>query len=92
MVLKNGDRIFIPVTADRGAFAGECLITLYTLDGPVSGFIRTEQVRQKDGQKYIVAEVVSVGADRIDVKLHGSFFTTTGLAHLSNKDSFERAA
>jgi hypothetical protein len=90
--LTKGDIIRIPVKVTGGAFAGEFLITFDTMDGPISGFISSDQVRDFDDAQSIPAVVLDVESDRIAVRLHGSFFTTTGLAHISPTDHYERAA
>lgn len=87
-----GETIFLQVTADSGAFAGERLITFDAQDGPISGFIRADQVRVRNGKNFIEAKVLKVSKDCIAIKLHGSFFTTTGLAHIDKDTPFLTAA
>ena len=91
-LLNKGDYIHVPVEVGSGAFAGECLITFDTIDGPISGFIGCDQVITQGDIKAISAKVLEVDSGRIAVRLHGSFFTTTGLAHISTSAPFERAA
>lgn len=90
--LEAGDSIFLPVRADPGAFTGEYLVTLETRDGPTSGFMEAEQVVEKGGRSFVRAQVLDVGRDWITVRLHGSFFTTSGLAHIGRDAPFLRAA
>lgn len=90
--LTRGDRILVRVSVDKGAFPNESLITFDTKFGPVSGFIRSEQIRVRDGDSFIEGDVVEVAQDAIAVKLHGSFFTTTGLAYIAPGSEFLRAA
>lgn len=93
MALPNiGDQIMVPVEVSGGAFAGECLISFDTVDGPVSGFISSDQVVTLGDVKAISARVLAVESERIAVRLHGSFFTTTGIAHISATTPFARAA
>lgn len=89
--INKGDTIFIPVEVSNGPFIGECLINFQTLEGSVSGFISESQVIRRDSIRLIEAKVLDVDSDRISIRLHGSFFTTTGLAHISH-EAFERAA
>jgi hypothetical protein len=89
---QKGDVIHVPVTVTGGAFAGECFISFDSIDGPISGFINSSQVIRQDGESYIPAQVLEVESDRMAVRFHGSFFTTTGLAHISTTASYERAA
>lgn len=90
--ISVGDTLYVPVEVSGGAFLGECLISIDTLDGPVSGFINQAQIKGRDEAKFVEAKVLDVREDRIAVRLHGSFFTTTGLAHISHEARFERAA
>ena len=90
--VNKGEVLFIPVEVGDGAFAGERIITFDTLEGPVSGFINDSQVIKRDGADFIEANVLEVAPDRIQVRLHGSFFTTTGLAHISPETAYGRAA
>ncbi len=79
---KPGETIFIPVSVKPGAFSKECLVTFESTDGPVSGFVSADHVLEKDGHKVIEAKVVSSDKGSVSVYLRGSFFTTTGLAHI----------
>jgi len=88
----KGEVILIPVNAGSGPFSGERLITFDTLDGPISGFIRANQVEVRNGRSFIGALVLDVTSEYISVRLHGSFFTTTGLAHIDKLTPFLRAA
>lgn len=87
-----GETIYIPVETGAGPFAGEHIISFETLDGPVSGFIRHDQVINNGGGCVVEATVLAVEPHRIAVQLHGSFFTTTGLAHISHSSPYQRAA
>lgn len=90
--INKGETLFVPVDAGEGAFAGECLITIETIDGPVSGFIRSSQVVTRGDVNFVPAEVMEIDSDQLTIRLHGSFFTTTGIAHISSTSNFERAA
>lgn len=83
---KAGELILVKVRAERGPFSDECLITFESLDGPISGFINSDEVVQRGSDTFIRARVLAVRDNGISVKLHGSFFTTTGLAHI-DKDT-----
>jgi hypothetical protein len=62
------------------------------MDGPISGFIRSTEVIQRKGRAFIRARVLKIAADAITVQLHGSFFTTTGLAHIRKDTPYLQAA
>lgn len=92
MTPKVGEIILVPVRAEKGPFSEECLISFDSIDGPISGFIRSDQVEKKDGRSFIQARVLKVEPKAITVQLHGSFFTTTGLAHIDRDTPYLRAA
>ena len=78
-----GQTVRIPCDVQRGAFPTEMLVTLETAEGPISGFVRAENVvgiKGHDG--FIHATVTDISSDTVTVILRGSFFTTTGLAYL----------
>jgi hypothetical protein len=79
-----GQTVQISCDIQPGAFPSEYLVTFQTTEGPVSGFVRAEHVRRAGHDKgYIFATVHGVSEDTLTVIVRGSFFTTTGLAHLS---------
>jgi hypothetical protein len=92
MTPKVGEAILVPVKAENGPFSEECLISFNSIDGPISGFIRSDQVAQRDGKAFIRALVLKVESRAITVRLHGSFFTTTGLAHIDRNTPYLQAA
>lgn len=89
---ESGETLLIPVSASPGAFPDEYLISLDTLDGPISGFIRSDEVKEIEGEKFIEGRVLDASQDGIRVVIHGSYFTTTGLAHISKEVAFRPAA
>ena len=79
-----GQSIRIRCEVQRGAFPTESLVTFETVEGPISGFVRSERVERTEGHEgYIHATVKEVTKDTLTVVVEGSFFTTTGLAYLS---------
>lgn len=80
-----GERILVPTEVEAGAFPNEKLVTVRTQDGPVSGFAPANFIVERStGQPYLLAEVKGVSAGSLTVRLFGSFFTTTGLARISD--------
>lgn len=66
-----------------GPFSEERLITLDTIDGPISGFVGVDELeRARDGGWFVKCVVRSVEADVVCVWIRGSFFTTNGLANI----------
>lgn len=84
--LAVGQTVQVPCEVQRGAFPTEMLVTVETSEGPISGFVRAENVVGVKGHDgFIVATVRDISSDIVTVVLSGSFFTTTGIAYL-NRD------
>ena len=81
--LKAGDVVAIECEVKPGPFPGENLIEVETLDGPVSGFVVEEFLREKGGQWFVKGMVQEVHVDSIKVRIQGSFFTTNGIANIT---------
>jgi len=76
--------VLIKCEIQAGPFPNECLITFETVDGPVSGFVRRDNVRLlSEGEGYVNAVVKEVSTETVTVVVDGSFFTTNGLAYLN---------
>jgi hypothetical protein len=84
MTFKPGDEVMIQCETGQGAFPTEVLVTFETVDGPISGFVRRENVVQRDTGDigYLKGVVKDVSQDIVTVLVRGSFFTTTGIAAL----------
>jgi hypothetical protein len=81
-----GQVVMIRCDIQPGAFPTEVLVNFETAEGPVSGFVRSNNVeRTGEDEGFIRATVQEVSAHTITVVVDGSFFTTTGLAYL-NRD------
>lgn len=87
-----GDKVLIPTEVGDGAFPNEKLVTVSTQEGPVSGFTRAEHIVSNNDGQFLMAEVRNVSEQSLTVRLFGSFFTTTGVAHLSTTTPFLKAA
>jgi hypothetical protein len=83
--IKTGTIIQILCEVQPGPFSGERLITFETLDGPISGFVKENALTSKNGKWSIEGTIQSVEADRLVVKVRGSFFTTNGIANVSKE-------
>ena len=83
---KSGEKVPVPCYVSTGAFLNEYLITIDTAQGSISGFIDVEEVERKEGNSFVYGIVHEVHQDgRIILRLPGSFFTTTGIAHFSRE-------
>ena len=84
--LSQGKTVRIPCEVQRGAFPTELLVTFETAEGPVSGFVPSENVERSKGHEGFIRGIVkNVSSDTVTVEVHGSFFTTTGIAYLKRE-------
>ena len=82
--MTSGAVIGIPCQVQLGPFSSERLISFETVNGPVSGFVRDQELKQQAGQWFVRAVVESVEPKLIHVRIRGSFFTTNGVATISS--------
>ncbi len=83
--LEIGQMVKIQCDIQPGPFADERLVTVETIQGPISGFADSASLVDIQGESgYILGRIVSFGPDSVTVHLYGSFFTTNGLADLSS--------
>jgi hypothetical protein len=75
-----GDFIGVQCDVQPGPFSGERLVTIETIDGEISGFVRETELRQLGDKWQVRGKVRHVHPDSIEVWIYGSFFTTNGLA------------
>jgi hypothetical protein len=74
---SEGDVVGVPCTIQQGPFPDEKLITVDTIEGAMSGFVKVANLTINDNESGIVTgTVVAVSRDYITVKISGSFFTT----------------
>ncbi|MGO9134026.1 MAG: hypothetical protein ACLP8A_08265 [Methylovirgula sp.] len=82
MEIKSGDFIGIVCEVMPGPFSEERLVTVQTVDGAISGFVKVSELRQSDDRWEVRGKVRSVSKDFIEVWILGSFFTTNGIANI----------
>jgi hypothetical protein len=82
MALQIGQQVMIPCEVQPGPFSEERLITFHSLDGTVSGFVKSEELEEVHGQPAIRGVVRAVEKDHLEVWIRGAFFTTNGLANV----------
>lgn len=84
--LKIGDEVGVRCDVEQGAFPDEHLITINMPTDTISGFATRENIiKVGPGQWYVHAIVRHVSEDTVTVTMSGSFFTTNGLAYLSQE-------
>ena len=79
----EGDIIGIRCSVKPGPFSDEKLVEFDTVEGVVSGFVSKAQLRERGGDWFLHAEVLTVQETTIEVWVDGSFFTTNGIASIS---------
>jgi len=84
MALRVGQQVWIRCRVQPGPFSDESLVTIETIEGPVAGFIDTDELRKgPPGSEQSVRGVVrSIEKTFVEVWIRGSFFTTNGLANV----------
>lgn len=81
MALKIGQQVWIRCTVQPGPFSEEPLVSIETVGGPVTGFVRTEELKSDD-HEFVRGVVRDIADDHVEVWIKGSFFTTNGLANV----------
>ena len=82
MALSVGQQVWIRCKVQPGPFSDEPLVTVESLDGPVSGFVSSDELTTVDGESRVRSVVRSIEKDRVEVWIKGSFFTTNGLTNV----------
>jgi hypothetical protein len=77
---EQGATVAVSAEVQQGAFPGESLVTITTIGGPVSGFVRDKDF--VEAGKTIRATVLKSTISALAVHLSGSYFTTNGIAEL----------
>jgi len=80
--LKAGDVIAVPCEIAPGPSSDEKLVSFEAVNGLVTGFVRTHELKPKGNGWVIRATVLKVKRDAIEVRVYGSFFNTNGLADI----------
>lgn len=80
--LTEGSVIGVLSQVMPGPFSGEFLISVDTVSGPVSGFVRKNELKMDDGRWYVRAVVQSIEDESLTVWIRGSFFTINGIAKI----------
>lgn len=80
MTFKVGDFVGIKCEVQPGPFSEESLVTIETIDGAISGFVRDSELRREGDEWQVRGKVRRVSPDAIEVWILGSFFTTNGIA------------
>lgn len=79
---KAGDFVGVECEVQPAPFSGERLVTIQTVDGAISGFVRDSELRQSGEHWWIRAKVLAASEHVLEVVFKGSFLTTNGLANV----------
>jgi hypothetical protein len=83
---KKGQMVYVTCQVEPGPL-DELVVTVDTVNGPISGFVKTDYVLQSpSGRNSVRGQVVEDLGDSVQVRLPGSFFTTSGVASMSATD------
>ncbi len=83
MALSVGQEVWIRCMVQPGPFSDEPLVTIESVDGPVSGFIASDELKTGPGGEPRVRGIVrSIERTFVEVWIQGSFFTTNGLTNV----------
>lgn len=82
MTFQIGDFVGVVCEVQPGPFEGERLVTIDTVDGAISGFVSTDELRQVENRWEVRGKVRAVFAETIEVWILGHFFTTNGIASI----------
>lgn len=80
MALRIGQQVWIRCKVQPGPFSDEPLVTIDSIDGPVTGFVQSEELTTD--QARVRGIVRGIERDHVEVWIRGSFFTTNGLTNV----------
>lgn len=87
MRVSIGESVAVPCEVSDGPFPGEKLVTIDTIDGPMSGFVDDTLIETlRDGRSSLVGQIKEIHGNVFTVLLKGSFFTSTGLAYMAEEN------
>lgn len=80
MALRVGQQVWIPCKVQPGPFSDEPLVTVDSIDGPVTGFVSVDELTAEPTK--VRGIVRGLERDHVEVWIRGSFFTTNGLTNV----------
>lgn len=84
--MNVGDVIYVECQVQPGPFLEERVVTIETLQGPISGFVREIELKEGGKDEWMVrAKVRAIRGDELEVLIRGSFFTTNGVASVPKR-------
>ena len=80
MAFQTGDLIGVVCEVQPGPFSDERLVTLDTVDGIISGFVKESELRESGSRWEVRGRIQEISGEMLKVRIYGSFFTTNGTA------------
>lgn len=84
MAFQAGDFIGIACEVKPGPFDDEKVVTVETVSGPISGFVKDTELREMNGRWEVRGQIQELKGETLKVMIYGSFFTTNGIANISS--------
>lgn len=86
MAINVGEIIGVGCQVQPGPFSEERVVTIETVHGPISGFVRETELKEaRRGEWMVRAEVRAIRGEELEVLIQGSFFTTNGVASVPKR-------
>ena len=82
MALSIGQQVSIRCKVQPGPFSEEPLVTVDSIEGPLTGFVKSDELKIANGEHSVRGVMRKIAKDHIEVWIKGSFFTTNGLANV----------
>jgi hypothetical protein len=82
MALSVGQLVWVQCKVQPGPFSEEPLVTIQSVEGPVTGFVKSDELKSFNDQTTVRGIVRGIGRDHVEVWIKGSFFTTNGLTNV----------
>jgi hypothetical protein len=76
MKLTEGERVMIPCSIQPGAGRGEYLVTVESVSGQLSGFVKEEFIVRHGSSAFVLGAILGIAPDIVTMDIPGSFFTT----------------
>ena len=84
MAFKAGDFVGVKCEVQPGPFDDEKVVTVETVNGPISGFVSADELRETNGRWEVRGQVQEMMGEVLKVMIYGSFFTTNGIANIQS--------
>ena len=80
MALSVGQPVWVQCKVQPGPFSEESLVTIQSIEGTVTGFVKSDEL--SNDRPAVRGVVRRVEKNHVEVWIKGSFFTTNGLTNV----------